>query len=181
MPFLHPRFAARVLATLDSSADVALPVARGYRQPLAAGYRTALAPLIAELISAGARKPGNLFEQCRVRELSAADLLADAALAKADPELDSVLNVNSPDDYAVARTRPAPSVTVERYGPLLARGGPRSMSVLAATLGAAAAAAGVELDPYVVAALNGDRISRDPRLPLVAGDTVAFVSADAGG
>jgi molybdopterin-guanine dinucleotide biosynthesis protein A len=181
LPFLHPRFATRVLAALDDDTDVALPVARGYRQPLAAGYRTALAPLIAELLDAGHHRPPDLFARCRVRELTDADLLADAALADVDPELDSVLNVNSPEDYAAARARPAPWVTVERYGPLLARGGPRSTSVQAATLGAAAGAAGVELDAYVVAALNGDRISRDPWLPLVAGDTIAFVSADAGG
>jgi molybdopterin-guanine dinucleotide biosynthesis protein A len=180
LPFLHPRFAGRVLAAIDDAIDVALPVARGYRQPLAAAYRTGLAPLITELINDGAGKPGNLFEVCRVRQLSDADLLADRALAAADPDLDSVLNVNSPEDYAAARARPAPEVTVERYGPLF-RGGPRQRTVRAATLGAAAAEAGVELDPYVVAALNGDRISRDPLLPLVAGDTVAFVSADAGG
>jgi molybdopterin-guanine dinucleotide biosynthesis protein A len=180
MPFLHPRFVGRVLAALDDSCDVALPVARGYRQPLAAAYRTGLAPLITELISRGGRKPGNLFEVCRVRQLDDAELLADRGLADADPELDSVLNINSPKDYAAARARPAPTVTVERYGPLF-RGGPRQRTVQAATLAAAAAAAGVDLDPYVVAALNGDRISRDPLLPLVAGDTVAFVSADAGG
>ena len=50
-----------------------------------------------------------------------------------------------------------------------------------ATLGAAAAAVGLALDRHVVAALDGDRITRDPGLPLVAGDTVAFLSADAGG
>jgi len=33
----------------------------------------------------------------------------------------------------------------------------------------------------VAAALNGDQITRDPRVPLVAGDTVYFMSADAGG
>jgi molybdopterin-guanine dinucleotide biosynthesis protein A len=181
LPFLHPRFATRVLAALDDDTDIALPVARGYRQPLAAGYRTALAPLIAELLQAGHHRPPDLFERCRVRGLTDADLLADPGLAAVDPELDSVLNVNSPDDYAAACARPGPWVTVEKYGPLLARGGPRSAAVQAATLGAAAAAAGVELDPYVVAALNGDRISRDPLLPLVAGDTIAFVSADAGG
>jgi molybdopterin-guanine dinucleotide biosynthesis protein A len=180
MPFLHPRFVIRVLAAIDADTDVALPVARGYRQPLAAGYRTALAPLLAELVDAGARKPGMLFEHCRVRELRDADLLADRALAAVDPELESVLNLNSPEDYTAARARPAPEIIVERYGPLF-RGGPRAVRVRAATLGAAAAATGVELDPYVVAALNGDRISRDVHLPLVAGDTVAFVSADAGG
>ena len=46
---------------------------------------------------------------------------------------------------------------------------------------AAAAAVGLDLDRHVVAALNGDQITRDPGLPLVAGDVVAFLSADAGG
>ncbi len=181
LPFLHPRFVVRVLAAIDPDTDVALPVARGFRQPLAAGYRTALAPLITELLDAGRNRPPHLFECCRVRELTDADLLADPALAEVDPDLDSLLNVNSPEDYAAARARPGPWVTVERYGPAAGRGGPRLSTVRAATLGAAAAATGVELDPYVVAALNGDRISRDVHLPLVAGDTVAFVSADAGG
>ena len=54
-------------------------------------------------------------------------------------------------------------------------------TVRAATLGAAAEAVGLALDRHVVAALNGDQITRDARLPLVAGDTVAFLSADAGG
>jgi molybdopterin-guanine dinucleotide biosynthesis protein A len=32
-----------------------------------------------------------------------------------------------------------------------------------------------------MAALNGDLMTHDPHLPLVAGDTVALMSADAGG
>ena len=44
----------------------------------------------------------------------------------------------------------------------------------AATLGAAAAAAGVYLDRHVIVALNGDRIGHDPRYPLAPGDAVAF-------
>jgi molybdopterin-guanine dinucleotide biosynthesis protein A len=32
-----------------------------------------------------------------------------------------------------------------------------------------------------MAALNGDQITHDVQLPLVAGDTIAFLSADAGG
>jgi molybdenum cofactor guanylyltransferase len=42
-------------------------------------------------------------------------------------------------------------------------------------------AARVPPDRHVVAALNGDQISRDPELPLAAGDAVAFLAADAGG
>jgi molybdopterin-guanine dinucleotide biosynthesis protein A len=51
----------------------------------------------------------------------------------------------------------------------------------AATLGAAAEAAGVDLREHVVAALNGDQISRDPETPLAEGDEVALMAADAGG
>ena len=45
----------------------------------------------------------------------------------------------------------------------------------------AAAAAGIALDGHVVAALNGDQITRDGETPLAAGDSVFFLSADAGG
>jgi molybdopterin-guanine dinucleotide biosynthesis protein A len=48
-------------------------------------------------------------------------------------------------------------------------------------LAGAAAAVGLALDRHVVAALNGDQISRDGEVPLTNGDTVAFLSADAGG
>jgi molybdopterin-guanine dinucleotide biosynthesis protein A len=33
----------------------------------------------------------------------------------------------------------------------------------------------------VLAALNGEQITRDGHAPLTPGDTVAFISADAGG
>ena len=42
-------------------------------------------------------------------------------------------------------------------------------------------AVSLPLDRHVVAALNGEQITRDPELPLTTGDTVAFLSADAGG
>lgn len=72
-------------------------------------------------------------------------------------------------------------MVVERFGALASGGqrGPRT--VRAASLGAAAAAVGIALDRHVVAAVNGDQMTRDARLPLVIGDTVAFLSADAGG
>jgi molybdopterin-guanine dinucleotide biosynthesis protein A len=44
LPFLHPAFVRRVLAGFtDPAIEVVLPVARGFRQPLAGGYRTSLA------------------------------------------------------------------------------------------------------------------------------------------
>ncbi|NMH99347.1 NTP transferase domain-containing protein [Pseudonocardia sp. K10HN5] len=182
MPFLHPAFVRRVLGGLaGADVDVVLPVARGFPQPLAAGYRTALAELAAELVAHGQLRPAMLFAQCRVTRPDDAELLADDGLARLDPELDSVVNVNAPEDYDTARRRPAPEITVQCYGALAGGGhhGPRV--VRAGTLGGAAAAAGLVLDRHVVAALNGDQISRDADLPLVAGDVVAFLSADAGG
>jgi len=179
LPFLHPEFVRRVLGALGPDVDVALPQARGYPQPLAAAYRVSLAPLVADLVAAGDLRPAFLFTRCATVRLDDAALLADPALAAADPQLDSVLNVNAPDDYAAARERPAPEITVQRYGALASNGhrGPRAAR--AATLVGAATAAGLELDRHVVAALNGDQISRDGEVPLVAGDTVAFLSADA--
>ena len=102
-------------------------------------------------------------------------------LAALDPDLDSVLNVNEPADYRAARARPAPEVTVQLFG-VLAKGGARGpRAVRAATVGAAAAAVGLAFDRHVTAALNGDQITRDGTAPLAAGDTVFFLSADAGG
>jgi molybdopterin-guanine dinucleotide biosynthesis protein A len=179
LPFLHPEFVRRVLGALGPDVEVALPQARGYPQPLAAAYRVSLAPLVTDLVAAGGLRPAFLFSRCAAVRLDDAALLADPALAAADPQLDSVLNVNAPDDYAAARERPAPEITVQRFGALASNGhrGPRAAR--AATLVGAATAAGLELDRHVVAALNGDQISRDGEVPLVAGDTVAFLSADA--
>ena len=179
LPFLHPEFVRRVLGALGPDVDVALPQARGYPQPLAAAYRVSLAPLVADLVAAGDLRPAFLLTRCATVRLDDAALLADPALAVADPQLDSVLNVNAPDDYAAARERPAPEITVQRYGALASNGhrGPRAAR--AATLVGAATAAGLELDRHVVAALNGDQISRDGEVPLAAGDTVTFLSADA--
>jgi molybdopterin-guanine dinucleotide biosynthesis protein A len=182
VPLLHPAFVGAVLtAATREDVDVALPVVHGHKHPLAAAYRTSLLPAVEELIDQDRMRPAFLFERSRVRELSEEDLLRDRELAEADPELLSVLNVNEPDDYERARARAAPSVTVRRFGTLGSGLGREPLAVRAATLEAAAAAAGLALDRHVVAALNGDQISRDPELPLAAGDAVAFLSADAGG
>ncbi len=182
LPFLHPAFVRRVLRGLDDSElDVVLPVAHGFPQPLAAGYRTALAELAAELVAAGTLRPAMLFERCRVARTGEGELLADADLARLDPGLESLVNVNEPADYQAARERSAPEVTVQRYGALAGSGHHGPQQVRAGMLGAAAAAAGLVLDRQVVAALNGDQISRDPELPLVTGDVVAFRPANTGG
>ncbi len=73
-------------------------------------------------------------------------------------------------------------MTVQLFG-ALAKGdgvlGPRS--VRAATVDAAASAVCLMFDRHVTAALNGDQITRDGATPLVTGDSVYFMPADAGG
>jgi molybdenum cofactor guanylyltransferase len=173
VPLVHPDFVRAVVAALDESVDVALPMVRGYPQPLAAAYRTALRPLLEELLVADRLRPASLFGRCRVRRIDERALLADRHLAAADPELLSVLNLNEPADVEAARARPAPAVTVVRLGAL-----PAQASVNAATLGAAAAGAGLDLGEHVAAAVNGDRIERDPELPLAEGDEVALLAEE---
>jgi len=108
MPFLHPAFVRRVLGELTvRDVDVVLPFVRGYRQPLAAAYLTSLADTARELVAAGQLATGMLFERCVVRELDESELLADPELARVDPGLDSVVNINTPEEYADARRRPA--------------------------------------------------------------------------
>ena len=164
VPFLHPRFVAAVCRAAEG-ADAAVPFVGGYRQPLAAAYRRALVPLVEALVAEEKLKPAFLFERCDTRWLEEL------------PHPESVRNLNAPEDYAAAHAEPAPCVRVRCFGPL--RRAPAD--VRAATLGAAAAAAGVSLDGHVIAALNGDQIARDPDEPLAEGDEVAFMAADAGG
>jgi molybdopterin-guanine dinucleotide biosynthesis protein A len=181
VPLLHPAFVRHVVAELGDTADVALPEVGGFRQPLAAAYRLELSGVVEELIAAGRMRPAFLFERCRVRLLTDETILRDPAVAHADPGLASVSNLNEPADYERARSLPAPEVVVERFGSLAPPAGPRRVTVGAWSLGQAAAAVELTLDRHVVAALNGDRISRDPLLPLVAGDVVGFLTADGGG
>lgn len=170
LPFLHPAFVRRVLRELaEPDVDAVFPVARGFRQPLAAGYRTAIAAVIDRLLAEGGLRPGMLLARCRVAQPDDAALLADPELALADPGLESVTNVNTPEDYAAALSRPAPEVLVELAG--LAR------RVRAATLAEAAAAVAVPLAGLAVT-LNGEPVDADGGLPLVAGDRVDLVVPD---
>ena len=180
MPFLHPAFVRRVLRATREGADVGLPLALGYPQPLAAAYRQTLVRLAERLVAQNRLRPAFLFEECVVSRLDEDALREDPVLAALDPALDSVVNLNEPADYQAARARPAPEVTIQRFG-VLADGHHGPELVRAATIAGAAAAAGLELGGHVVAALNGDQITRDGQTPLATGDSVFFLSADAGG
>jgi molybdopterin-guanine dinucleotide biosynthesis protein A len=167
LPFLHPAFVRRVLALLPDDADIALPVARGYRQPLAAAYRTSLATAADQLVAAGKAKPGFLFTERPVASVSDAALLGDAELARLDPALDSLVNVNTPEEYAEARSRPEPLVSVLVPGR-------EPTSVRASTLRAAARAVGLDLSPGLACVFGDGHRAADDTEPAVTGDTLTF-------
>jgi molybdopterin-guanine dinucleotide biosynthesis protein A len=184
LPFLHPAFIRCVLRALaEDDADVALPVAGGYRQPLAAGYRVSLAHAAERLVAAGRLRPAFLFDECVVTRIDEGRLRRDPLLAAVDPELDSVRNVNSPADYRAARSLPGPEVTVEMARALAGAGLPAGpLTVRAATVRAAADAAGLAPGGPAIAAVNGEPITADGETPLATGDNVVFLlSADASG
>jgi molybdopterin-guanine dinucleotide biosynthesis protein A len=180
VPLLHPAFVARIVGALGDGEDVVLPEIGGHRQPLAAAYRTSLIDIVEELIAADRLKPAFLFDRCRVLRLDERALLEDGVLARLDPSLSSVQNLNEPADYQRARALPAPEVVVERWETLAPTSRPGQQTIRASTLGAAAEAVGLILNEHVSAALNGEPTSRDPQLPLAAGDTLAFRAAHAG-
>ncbi|WP_046469241.1 NTP transferase domain-containing protein [Allosalinactinospora lopnorensis] len=190
LPFLHTAFVRAVLRGFQpdpasgwaNPPDVVLPFVGGFRQPMAAGYRTDLAGRVTKLLEEQRLRPAHLFEECAVRQIDDAGFLADPRLAEVDPGLDAVVNVNTPEEYSAAHGRPAPEITVERYGVLATRGGGRgTVRIRAANLADAARQVGLAFDGHIVAAVNGDQIRGDGKLPLLAGDTVSFFSADAGG
>ena len=168
-PFLHPAFVRRVLALLGPDDDIALPHAHGFAQPLAAAYRAATvgAPLHALLRAGDQLSARALTQRCRVRQLREAALLADPAVAAFDPELASVLNINDQDELDAARARPKPRITLD-----LDDGEP-PLAIRAATLGEAAAAAGIGLGGDILSTLGGEPAG-DPQEPLSTGDVVVL-------
>ena len=183
LPFLHPALIRRVLRGFaDPGAWTSCcrwRAATGSRWPPATGRRWP--GWWRSCWARGSLRPGMLFRHCRVAQLDDACAAGRARSGAARP------------GAGLAGQRQRARRLRGRPGPPGAGGGGRAVRgarrrrtagtapVRAASLGAAAAAVGIALDRHIVAAVNGDQMTRDARLPLVAGDTVAFLSADAGG
>lgn len=92
-PFLDPRFVRRMVALLGQH-DLCLPRAFGRLHPLAGVYRCAIAPVVRELLAAGAHGPIHLLPKVASRVVEEEEL--------ADIGLRSLRNVNTPEEYAAA-------------------------------------------------------------------------------
>jgi molybdopterin-guanine dinucleotide biosynthesis protein A len=105
-PFLAPAFVAHMIAGLEEGVDAAVPVRDGRPHPLAAAYRVGRTLETVERRLAGDDlSVRGLLDDLGVRFLDEADLLTDAELRAADPALDSLVNLNTPQDYADAVAR----------------------------------------------------------------------------
>ncbi len=105
VPFIHPALVRRLHALRGDSFDIAVPRALGHHHPLSAIYGFAARPEIAALLAADRLRPFFLFERLRTLFADEALLLEGEELRAADPELLSLENVNTPEEYASALAR----------------------------------------------------------------------------
>jgi len=107
-PYLAPSFIRRMhqLCRSDQPADtfeVAVAHIDGRHQPLGAVYACALHQQASALLGKDRRRLMSVIELARANYVDRAALLADTALAAADPDLRSLSNLNTPEDYQRAR------------------------------------------------------------------------------
>jgi molybdopterin-guanine dinucleotide biosynthesis protein A len=96
VPFLNPAWIDRLVDRIGSS-DLAIPFVEGYHHPLAALYRrAAVLPAALSLLQADRLRPVFLMEAVPTRVVTA-DELRDV-----DPELGTLRNLNTPEDYIQA-------------------------------------------------------------------------------
>jgi molybdopterin-guanine dinucleotide biosynthesis protein A len=91
VPFLTTAFVERVVSLLGES-TAAVPRVDGYFHPLAAAYRVSVLPAVLELLAADRLRPAYLFDAVPTRVIEPPEL----------PDLESLKNLNTPEDYAAA-------------------------------------------------------------------------------
>ena len=100
-PFLVPTFIKRMRALCEGF-DVAVPLVDGYHQPLAAVYASAVHSVAQSLLDRDKRRPVMLFDEVASNVVPGAVIVDDDAMRSADPELWSLRNVNTPEEYEEA-------------------------------------------------------------------------------
>jgi molybdopterin-guanine dinucleotide biosynthesis protein A len=108
VPFLRPEFIHRVLSFLTMhkpalASDnrtpeplIAVPQVDHYLHPLAAAYHRSILPQVTELLNANRLRPIFLFDLAPTR------IITPAELTDCDPELASLRNINTPEQYELA-------------------------------------------------------------------------------
>ena len=99
-PLLHRAFVRALLDAFGPDDDLLVPDAQGFRHPLTAVWRTSTLTAVTAALAEGVAGPGYLFDRVRTRFLAETALLALPGVAEADPQLDSLRNANTPDEFA---------------------------------------------------------------------------------
>jgi molybdenum cofactor guanylyltransferase len=94
-PLLKPEFVVEIIGRLKYH-DIAIPRDGKYHHPLAAVYRRSVEAKVRALIAEDRLRPFFLLESSDVYEIDVEDL------RRIDPELDSLRNTNTPEDYQAA-------------------------------------------------------------------------------
>lgn len=105
VPFIHSALVRRLHALRGESFDIAVPRAKGHYHPLSAIYGIEARAEIEALLAVDRLRPFYLFERMRTIFADEALLLEGYALKAVDPELLSLENVNTPEEYAAALAR----------------------------------------------------------------------------
>jgi molybdenum cofactor guanylyltransferase len=94
-PFLAPSFVRRLFELLGDHA-ISVPTVDGFTHPLSAVYRTSLVDVIETLLAQGRRRPRDLFHVVATRKVG------ESELVDVDPQLATLRNVNTPEEYRAA-------------------------------------------------------------------------------
>jgi molybdopterin-guanine dinucleotide biosynthesis protein A len=186
------------LVRIRAHYDIVVPRWAGRFQPLFAVYHRRLVPVLEEQLQAGELRPVSLFDKVPTR------IVQESEVRPFDPEGASFINMNTPGEYAAALERwtmehDVIDCTVELFGVarLVAK---RRVVSLTLAPGATVSDAfarladvvpvlrgkvlerqgGGLLDGYACSR-NGLEFVRSTAAPLHSGDTLAILSADAGG
>jgi molybdopterin-guanine dinucleotide biosynthesis protein A len=102
MPFIEPKLMEYIIS-VRGRADIAVPVLGRYYEPLFSAYSRTTIDEVERTIEAGRRQIVSFFKHMRLKEVSEWELRA------IDPELDSIMNINTPGDLiraeAIAKRR----------------------------------------------------------------------------
>jgi molybdopterin-guanine dinucleotide biosynthesis protein A len=91
VPLLVPGFVRQMLE-LARGYDIAVMEIDGFTHPLSAVYRRATLPQIESLLAQDRLRPAFLFDAVRTRRVQPGEMTAD-------PELETLRNLNTPEDY----------------------------------------------------------------------------------
>ena len=95
VPLLVPGFVARMIE-LVAEHDIAVMEIDGFPHPLSAVYRRSTLPHAESLLAQDKLRPVFLFDAMRTRRVQPAEMTS------VDPDLRTLRNLNTPDDYRIA-------------------------------------------------------------------------------